>query len=376
MCIRDSIYTDGTTTNADGIFTMLSAGMHIITISEMGRPRCTSFCMAEITEPEILTCSVSLESDVSCNGLSDGSATVTPIGGTAPFTYLWDNNESSAMATALNAGTHTVTVTDANDCITTCEILISEYLPVSCTTLVFCNVSCNGGSNGVFHVVPEGGDGNYEYSLDGINFQTEEAFIDLIAGIYTVTTRDGKGCISICSEIITEPEPLICSTTTTGVTDCGLSDGTITVNAVGGTEDYGFDVGAGEVTSNVFVDLAPGNYIITVTDANDCMSTCTAVIEGLTAPTCSIGSVVDVDCNGNSSGSFGAVGMGGNSTDYSFTDGTTINTDGVFTMLAAGSYTVTISEQTNPMCSSTCTVNITEPNACLLYTSPSPRDRG
>ena len=102
------IYTDGTTTNADGIFTMLSAGMHIITISEMGRPRCTSFCMAEITEPEILTCSVSLESDVSCNGLSDGSATVTPIGGTAPFTYLWDNNESSAMATALNAGTHTV----------------------------------------------------------------------------------------------------------------------------------------------------------------------------------------------------------------------------------------------------------------------------
>ena len=94
------LYTVGTVTNTNGIFTMLPAGMHIVTISEMGRPRCTSFCMAEITEPELLTCDVTLVSDVSCNGLSDGSALVTPLGGTAPFIYMWDNNETCLLYTS------------------------------------------------------------------------------------------------------------------------------------------------------------------------------------------------------------------------------------------------------------------------------------
>ena len=155
------------------------------------------------------------------------------------------------------------------------------------------------------------------------------------------------------------------------------------------------------------------------------MSTCTAVIEGLDAPSCTIGTIVNVDCNGNATGSFVVTGMGGNSMDYSFTDGVTTNTDGVFSNLVAGNYVVTVSEQANPMCTSTCSIDLAEPailtcsttlisdvscnglsdgsasvtvvggttaytfawdngettatatmlNACLLYTSPSPRDR-
>ena len=363
------LYTVGTVTNTNGIFTMLPAGMHIVTISEMGRPRCTSFCMAEITEPELLTCDVTLVSDVSCNGLSDGSALVTPLGGTAPFIYMWDNNETTALATALNAGIHTVTVTDINNCVTTCEVLIEENLPVSCTNAVFNTVSCNNGFDGVFQTFSEGGDGNFEFSLDGINFQTASSFADLVAGVYTVTTQDGNGCTSTCSVEITEPAPLTCSTMTTIVTDCGLNDGTITLTAFGGTQGYTFDAGVGTVTGNVVSDLAPGNYIITVTDANTCTGACSALIGGLNTPTCTIGSVVHVACNGDATGSFLVTGMGGNNMDYSFTDGTTTNTNGVFADLVAGNYIVTISEQVNPMCTSVCSVDITEPDALSCTTS-------
>ena len=178
-------FSDGVNANTDGVFTALTAGVYIVTISEPGRPRCTSFCMVEVTEPEVLTCTSVLVSNISCNGLSDGSATAVPVGGTLPYTYVWDNNETTPTALALNPGTHTVTVTDANNCITTCEILIVENLPVSCTTNVFCAVSRNGGSNGVFHAIGAGGDGNYEHSLDGITYQTEISFTDLIAGVYT-----------------------------------------------------------------------------------------------------------------------------------------------------------------------------------------------
>ena len=54
--------------------------------------------------------------DALCNGSSDGSATVTTSGGTAPYTYLWDDGQTTAMAGALTAGSYTVTVTDANGC--------------------------------------------------------------------------------------------------------------------------------------------------------------------------------------------------------------------------------------------------------------------
>ena len=67
------------------------------------------------SEPTVLTSTVS-SMDALCNGSSDGSATVTTSGGTAPYTYLWDDGQTIATAGALTAGSYTVTVTDANGC--------------------------------------------------------------------------------------------------------------------------------------------------------------------------------------------------------------------------------------------------------------------
>ena len=184
----------------------------------------------------------------------------------------------------------------------------------------------------------------------------------MAAGDYTVVVTDANGCVTECNVTITELEDLVCSTVSTTVMDCGLNDGTITVTATGGTPTYTYDAGAGTVNSNIISDLAPGNYIVTVTDILGCTGTCATEIMQLVTPSCTIGSVVNINCQGEATGSFLVSGSGGNSTNYSFTDGTTTNTDGNFTMLSAGNYIVTISEVDNPMCTSFCNVTLTEPN--------------
>ena len=128
-------FTDGATTNTDGVFSMLSAGIYTVTISEQTNPMCASTCSIEITEPAVLTCTTALVSDVSCNGLADGSATVTAAGGTVAYSYAWDNGETTATASTLDAGMHTVTVTDANACSIICDVLTVSYTHLTLPTI-------------------------------------------------------------------------------------------------------------------------------------------------------------------------------------------------------------------------------------------------
>jgi len=88
-----------------------------VTIRNTGDVNCTSTCTITITEPEVVACTTT-KTDATCNGAADGTATVTPTGGTSAYTYAWSDSfgQTGATATGLLAGTYTVTVTDANAC--------------------------------------------------------------------------------------------------------------------------------------------------------------------------------------------------------------------------------------------------------------------
>ena len=77
-----------------------------------------------------LTAIVLFTTDVTCNGLCDGTATITPAGGCAPYTYLWDNGQVTSTAIGLCAGTYTCTVTDCNGCVVNNTFMITEPLPL------------------------------------------------------------------------------------------------------------------------------------------------------------------------------------------------------------------------------------------------------
>jgi len=361
----------GVTYQTSGAFSNLPAGSYTITVAAGGKKGCSSVCNVTITEPAALTCS-NVGTDVTCNGASDGTATVTPAGGVAPYTFAWGTTptQTAMTATMLPAGSFSVTVTDANGCTTACNITIAGPPALACA-LVNTDVSCDGGDDGSITVTPSGGTAPYEYSLNGDPFQAGATFTGLVAGSYVVTIRDANQCVSTCSISVVEPDPLTCSTVATDATDCMVDNGTVTITAVGGIAPYSYAVNGGTAQSfNVFSGLGAGTLTVLVTDDNGCTTECTAVINSPSAPMCEITTSADVSCNGGMDGSLTAVGTGGSGTYEYSVDATVFQASGSFTGLSAGSYTVTVRNVGNPMCTSTCNVTITEPSELTCLTDP------
>jgi len=153
-------------------------------------------------------CTISEDSPVSCKGETDGSATATANGGNGGYNYLWDNGETNANATTLNAGLHSVTVTDSEGCTTSCSILINEPSNIiSCNIIENSSVICKGENNGIATVTAIGGNGSYTFVWD--NGETNATATALDSGLHIVTVTDSKGCSSQCSVTINEPENIV-----------------------------------------------------------------------------------------------------------------------------------------------------------------------
>jgi gliding motility-associated-like protein len=110
-----------TTATASG----LKAGAYIITVTDANG--CSANTTVTITSPAAITIAM-VKTDILCNGGSTGTATATPAGGTAPYTYSWSSSpiQTAATASGLAAGAYIVTVTDANLCSATGNITIAE----------------------------------------------------------------------------------------------------------------------------------------------------------------------------------------------------------------------------------------------------------
>ena len=93
-----------------------------------------------ITEPSSISITSS-QNNISCNGANDGNATVSPLGGTGSFTFIWDSGQTTANATGLNAGQHCVTVSDANLCPEVHCVTITEFAPLTVSTISVTNPS-------------------------------------------------------------------------------------------------------------------------------------------------------------------------------------------------------------------------------------------
>ena len=344
--------------------TALDAGSHTVVVTDS--KNCTTSCTITINEPsEILTCSATETNPVVCNGESNGEATVTPSGGNGGYTYLWDNGETTATAAALDAGVHTVVVTDSKDCTTTCTVTINEpEAELTCSASEDSPVVCNGESNGQATVTPDGGNGGYTFLWD--NGETTASATALDAGLHTVTITDSKDCTTTCTVTINEPEAeLTCSASEDSPVVCnGESNGQATVTPDGGNGGYTFLWDNGETTATA-TDLDAGLHTVTVTDSKDCTTTCTVTINEPEAElTCSASEDSPVVCNGESNGQATVTPDGGNG-GYTFLwdNGETTATA---TALDAGLHTVTVTDSKD--CTTTCQVEILQPDAAVSCT--------
>ncbi len=346
--------------------TGLAAGSYSLTVTTAGG--CVSTASVNITEPAVPLNATSTPQNVSCFGLSDGSATALPSGGTPPYSYSWSTTPVQTTATASNlpAGNYTATVTDANGCTTTVSANVTEppllTLGVTGTTAVI----CNGESNGAATVAAGGGTTPYTYSWNTIPVQSTPTASGLAAGNYTATVTDANGCTTTVSANVTEPPLLTLGVTGTTAVICnGESNGTATVAAGGGTTSYTYSWNTTPVQSTpTATGLAAGNYNATVSDANGCTTTVSANVTEPPLLTLGVTGTTAVICNGESNGT-ATVAAGGGTTPYTYSWNTTpVQSTPTASGLAAGNYTATVTDANG--CTTTVSANVTEPPLLTL----------
>ncbi len=336
----------------------LIAGNYVVTVTDNNG--CSVTAGITITQPTLLTSSIASSTNVSCFGLSNGSASVTASGGVLPYTYLWSNGVVTSGMSGVAAGTYTVTVTDNHGCTATSSVIITQPTLLTSSITSSNNVGCFGGNDGAATVTANGGTLPYTYAWS--SGQATPGINGITAGTYTVTVSDNHGCTSTSSIVITQPVLLTSSiAASTNVSCFGLSNGSATVNAAGGTLPYTYLWSSGGNTS-VENGLIAGTYVVTITDAHSCTSTSTVTISQPALLVASIPTSTNISCFGGANGTANAAGVGGtNPYMYNWSNG---GNTSLQTNLIIGTYTVTITDVQG--CTSTTNVTLTQPTALVL----------
>jgi gliding motility-associated-like protein len=297
--------------------------------------------------------------NVSCNGNNDGSATVTVSGGVMPFTFLWSDGQTLPSATNLLAGSYTLTATDANGCIASTSVTITEPTPLS-LAVSGVNPSCNGACNGTLTATPAGGTTPYSYSWSP-GGATTPSLTGMCAGTYTLLVTDAHGCTIFNSYTLINPVAFSVTTSGTNVGCSGSCNGTATATPVTGTGPFTYlwsDISA--QTTQTATSLCAGTYTVTATDAGGCTTTATQVITSPASMTIAIATSGNNTCFGACDG-YASVNVTGGSTPYSYNWMPGGIAGASVTNLCAGTYTVTATDANG--CSTFTTVTITQPNA-------------
>jgi len=353
------IWSNGPTTQSDpGLFD----GTYNITATDANG--CTVHSSISIAEPTTMIITATI-TNATCNQ-STGSIAASVTGGATPYTFAWNTTpaQTTATATGLAAATYIVTVTDNNHCTASASFSVSQPPSGMTATVAVTNVKCNGQSTGAISTTASGGSPPYSY--DWSNTSTTSSISSLAAGVYSVTINDQSGCGYVIDTSITQPTALAVSVNATNISCPAPSTGNIVAMVTGGTTAYSYAWNSTPPqTTATATNLGAGNYTITVTDANLCSVSASATITAPGAVTLTE-SHVDVLCFGDSTGSATVIPVGG--TTYTYLWNTTPpQTTGTISSLKAGSYTITVTDNSN--CTATITSVVTQPVSPVSVTA-------
>ena len=327
----------------------LAPGVYSVTTTDANG--CTATRSVRVSEPDPLTLTENVI-NASCNGDASGSISVVVAGGTPAYTFAWSNGRTTQTINNLAVGTYTVTVTDANGCtlVESFSVTQPSGISVSGTTS---NVNCFGDNNGAINLNVVGGSPAYTWNWS--NGSTSEDISNLTAGTYTVTVTDANGCQEVTSFTINQPSDLILTANPTDIACAGDPTGAISIAASGGTAPYNFLWSDGSTRENRD-GLIAGTYTVTVTDANACTEASTITISEPLALNGFV-QITPVACDGDATGAIDLTAERGTA-PYAFAWSNGATTEDI-SGLAAGSYTVTITDANNCMLVQTWTVNTT-----------------
>ena len=286
------------------------AGLHTVNVTDLNG--CTVDSMVMVDQPNEIIASF-MKDSVSCQGLTDGWAMASVVGGTNNYTYSWSNGSDSSSAYNLNAGFHYLTITDGNMCIKLDSVEIYEpNYTISIDSILVDEITCYSANNGTISVYASGGL-NIEYFIsNGItsSSQTTPIFTSVAPDSYTITVKDFKGCNISQNLTLTQPDSLYIDTTLFSHVQCfGLNNGSIdNIMAYGGTGSYLFSVNGGNLYSNTayFNGYSAGTYTVEVFDDNNCVAQDVVIIDEPPVLNVSIATShwnnYQIQCHGDNSG--------------------------------------------------------------------------
>ena len=340
----------------------LSGGTYSVTITDGNG--CTSLKTYVVSEPSAALSISGTVTDENCYGDNQGAISLNVTGGTAPYSYSWNQGSITKDISALGQGVYQVTVTDANGCFVQSDFTVSGPAVLSATGSTT-QVSCNGAADGAIDIEVVGGTSPYTFAWG--HGETSEDLSGLSPGNYAVVITDANGCSISRNYSITQPNALGITHTVTDVDCFGANNGAISVNVVGGTLPYTYSWSNGATSRNIS-SLAGGSYDITVTDGNGCSLVQTIVVEEPTAALSLNASVTDELCFGDNQGAIDLTVTGG-SAPFTFQWNNGSSSEDIFG-LESGSYLVTVTDKNG--CSISETYTVSSPNMLSVSGAVSP----
>lgn len=344
---------DGIHYQTSNTFTGLSSGNYTVTVKDATGSMTSDFITISNKCPTVSA----EETDESC-GNKNGTITATGNKGTEPYQFSLDGISFQVDNTfsRLSAGNYTVTIKDAGGFTSSTNVSIkNNCLQLSLNVV---NTTCSN-KNGSITTTASNGTTPFEYSIDGINFQTGNLFDSLTKGDYTIMVKDGNGLTKDSAIMIKDaPAPLINVTVTP--TTCSNTNGSINITASGGTNpmEYSVDNGISFKTDNIFTSLDSGKYIAVVKDTNGCTNKDTVEVARPPSPKVFLGNDTTL-CDGQNL----SISTGFSATyKYLWQDNSSSYN---YVVKRPGSYFVNVTNQFN--CSASDTINIKYKSFPVFY---------
>ena len=297
-----------------------------------------------VNEPPAIVVTVDTIIKQLCANVPSGAVDLSVSGGTANYTYLWGNGETTQDVSGLYSGVNDVTVTDANGCTASAKsIFLDSIVPVTITVDSVVDVSCNGANVGGVFISVSGGTGP-AYIYNWSNGATTQDISGLAGNTYSVTVTDSNSCVMFSGpHTVNEPALIQLTFDSIQPVDCNSNaNGGVFVTVTGGTANYSFNWSNGMSTEDI-TGLDGGAYTLTLTDANGCVdSTGPHLVNEPDSLLLFLDSIQHVDCNANGNGAV-FVSVTGGTTNYSFNWSNTATTEDI-TGLNGGGYSLTVTD--------------------------------
>lgn len=366
--INDNFITSASTNISTVTFGELSAGTYYLGVVDLGG--CSAYSQTFIIqESENLNYGLYAVPNSSCGGTPIGKIIVTGQTGLAPYSYLWSNGQTGSTITGLTAGVYSVAVTDAYGCTVSKDAEITNVSQIGLGIFTSTQPTCLQ-SNGVINMTVTGGTAPFYYSASTgdvlISYGRTFSVSGLSAGQYNFQVTDAGLCQMFAGTTLETPGGITSVTVQGQNSTCSSTNGSITINVVGGTSPYTYTLISpngtqlnisNSQTTQIFENLGSGTYTVGISDNSGCSTIQEVTLLAQNKFTIST-SVVGTSCNQSN----------GSVTIYSTSGGTLpldYSIDGVQNVFDTNLSAVTF----NNLTSGTHIVTVTDADGCVQSTN-------